>query len=65
MSDDEKPEKADKAEKALRKLEAERGLLDPEGRYKALVNAVKMAQDIIEMGDKKADRKSTRLNSSH
>mgnify|MGYP003334038075 CR=1 FL=1 len=54
MSDDEKPEKADKAEKALRKLEAERGLLDPEGRYKALVNAVKMAQDIIEMGDKKA-----------
>jgi hypothetical protein len=51
---DAKSEKADKAEKALRKLEAERGLLDPEGRYKALVNMVKMSQDLLEMGDKKA-----------
>ena len=42
------------AEKALRKLEAERGLLDPADRYKALVNAVKQAQDLIELGDKKA-----------
>jgi len=47
-------EKADKAEKALRKLEAERGLLDPADRYKALVNAVEAAQDLIELGDKKA-----------
>lgn len=50
----EKVEKADKAEKALRKLEAERGLLDPADRYRALVNAVKAAQDLIELGDKKA-----------
>ncbi len=47
-------EKADKAEKALRKLDAERGLLDPADRYRALVNAVKAAQDLIELGDKKA-----------
>lgn len=47
-------DKADKAEKALRKLEAERGLLDPADRYKALVNAVKQAQDLIELGDRKA-----------
>lgn len=50
----EKAEKADKAEKALRKLDAERGLLDPADRYKALINAVKATQDLIELGDKKA-----------
>ncbi len=50
----EKADKADKVEKALRKLEAERGLLDPADRYKALVNAVEAAQDLIELGDKKA-----------
>lgn len=44
----------EKAEKAQRKLDAERGLLDPADRYKALVNAVKQAQDLIELGDKKA-----------
>jgi len=50
-----KPEKAiDPAEKALRKLEAEQGLLDPEGRYRAQINALKMAQDLIELGDRKA-----------
>ena len=53
-----KPEKylseADKADKAMRKLEAERGLLDPPDRYKALVNAVEASQDLIELADKKA-----------
>lgn len=50
-----KPEKSsDPAEKALRKLEAERGLLDPADRYRALVNAVKAAQDLIELADRKA-----------
>src|SRR5687768_7396602 len=53
-----KPEKflsdADKADKALRKLEAEKGLLDPADRYKALVNAVEASQDLIELADKKA-----------
>ena len=44
----------DSAEKALKKLEAGRGLLDPADRYKALVNGVKAAQDLIELGDKKA-----------
>lgn len=43
-----------KQEKALRKLEEARGLLDPSDRYRALVNAVKQSQDLIEMGDKKA-----------
>ena len=50
----EKPEKGDPVEKALRKLEAERGLLDQSDRYRALVNAVKFSQDLIELGDKKA-----------
>ena len=50
-----KPEKVvDPDEKVRRKLESERGLLDPEGRYKAQVNALKAAQDLIEMGDRKA-----------
>jgi hypothetical protein len=51
-----RPEK-DAGEKALKKAEkaeAERGLLPPADRYKALVNAVKAAQDLIELGDKKA-----------
>ena len=43
-----------KQDKALRKLEEARGLLDPGDRYRALVNAIKQAQDLIEMGDKKA-----------
>lgn len=45
---------ADPVEKARRRLELERGLLDPEGRYKAQVNAMKASQDLIELGDKKA-----------
>lgn len=44
----------DPTEKALRKLEGERGLLDPETRYKAQINAMKAAQDLLEMGDRKA-----------
>jgi len=49
------PEKpSDPAEKALRKLEAGLGLLDPADRYKALINAVKASQDLIELADKKA-----------
>lgn len=50
--DKEKP--TDPGEKALRKLEAERGLLLPSDKYRALVNAVKAAQDLIELADKKA-----------
>jgi hypothetical protein len=53
-----KPEKltpdSDKTAKKLEKLEAERGLLDPADRYKALVNAVEASQDLIELADKKA-----------
>jgi hypothetical protein len=44
----------DRAERARRKLEEERGLLDPPDRYKALVNAVEASQDLIELADKKA-----------
>jgi hypothetical protein len=51
----EKPtDPGEKALKKLEKLEAERGLLLPSDRYKALVNAVKAAQDLIELADKKA-----------
>ncbi len=48
----EKPEKEklDPTEKALR----QRGLLDPADRYKAQINAVEAAQDLIELADKKA-----------
>jgi len=57
-----KPEKpsekgTDPGEKALKKLEkmeAETGLLGPADRYKALINAVKATQDLIDLGDKKA-----------
>ena len=53
-----KPEKltpeSDKSAKRLEKLEAERGLLDPADRYKALINAVEASQDLIELADKKA-----------
>jgi hypothetical protein len=48
-----RPEK-DPVEKAFKKAEAERGLLVPADRYKALINAVKASQDLIELGDKKA-----------
>lgn len=50
----EKGDSAEKAEKALRRAEEARGLLDPADRYKALINGVKQAQDLIEMGDRKA-----------
>ena len=53
-----KPEKylpeSDKAARKAEKLEAERGLLDPADRYKALINAVEASQDLIELADKKA-----------
>jgi len=47
-------EKSSDEEKAARKLQAMTGLLNPEDRYKALMNGVKAAQDLIELGDKKA-----------
>ena len=47
-------EKSSDDEKAAKKLLAMTGLLNPEDRYKALMNGVKAAQDLIEMGDKKA-----------
>lgn len=44
----------DKAARKAEKLEAEKGLLDPADKYKALVNAVEASQDLIELADKKA-----------
>lgn len=44
----------DKEAKKLRKLDAERGVPEPSFRYRALVNAVEMTQDLIELADKKA-----------
>src|SRR5213075_1952779 len=40
-------------DKARKKLEAQHGQLNPEDRYKALMNAMKATQDLIEMADKK------------
>jgi len=50
-----KPDKAilEIDEKARKKLEAQHGQLNPEDRYKALMNAMKATQDLIEMADKK------------
>lgn len=45
---------ARRREKEARRLEEARGVLDPESRYKALYNAVRSTQDLIEHGDKKA-----------
>ena len=50
----EKDKDKDPLDKALKKAEVERGLLLPADRYKALINAVDAAQDLIELGDKKA-----------
>ncbi len=43
-----------KREKEARRLEAERGPLDPSFRYRAMQNAVEMTQDLIELADRKA-----------
>lgn len=45
---------AKRKEKEAKRLEAERGVLEPAMRYRALQNAVEMAQDLIELGDRKA-----------
>jgi hypothetical protein len=45
---------AKRREKEARRLEAERGPLDPSLRYRALQNSVEMAQDLIELADRKA-----------
>jgi hypothetical protein len=45
---------AKRREKELRRLESERGPLDPSLRYRALQNSVEMAQDLIELADRKA-----------
>jgi len=43
-----------KREKEARRLEAERGPLEPAFRYKAILNAVEAGQDLIELADRKA-----------
>ena len=45
---------AKKREKEARRLEAERGPLEPAFRYRAMQNAVEMTQDLIELADRKA-----------
>ncbi len=45
---------AKRREKEARRTESERGPLDPTLRYRALENAVEMAQDLIELADRKA-----------
>ena len=45
---------AKRREKEARRLESERGPLDPSLRYRALQNSVEMAQDLIELADRKA-----------
>lgn len=45
---------AKKREKEARRLESERGTLEPAFRYRAMQNAVEMTQDLIELADRKA-----------
>lgn len=45
---------AKKREKDAKRLEAERGPLEPAFRYRAMVNAVEAGQDLIELADRKA-----------
>lgn len=45
---------AKRREKEARRLEAERGPLESDLRYRALQNSVEMAQDLIELADRKA-----------
>jgi hypothetical protein len=45
---------AKRREKESRRLEAERGPLEPGFRYRAMQNAVEMTQDLIELADRKA-----------
>lgn len=45
---------AKRREKDARRQESERGLLEPGLRYRALQNSVEMAQDLIELADRKA-----------
>ena len=47
-------DKGDPSDKALKKMEVERGLLLPSDKYRAQINAVKASQDLIELADKKA-----------
>lgn len=54
LGETEAQKEARRREKEARKLEEARGVLDPESRYKALYNAFRATQDLIEMGDKKA-----------
>ena len=54
LAETEAQKEARRREKEARRLEEAKGLLDPESRYKALYNAFRATQDLIEMGDKKA-----------
>ena len=45
---------ARKREKEAKRLEAERGPLEPAFRYKAILNALEAGQDMIELADRKA-----------
>ena len=45
---------AKKREKESKRLEAERGPLEPGFRYKAILNALESGQDLIELADRKA-----------
>lgn len=45
---------AKRRDKEARRIEAERGPLEPAFRYRAMQNAVEMTQDLIELADRKA-----------
>ncbi|MCE9602805.1 MAG: hypothetical protein K8S21_11430 [Gemmatimonadetes bacterium] len=49
-----KDKDAKKREKEAKRLEAERGPLEPAFRYKAILNALEAGQDMIELADRKA-----------
>lgn len=47
------PEELKRREKDRRRLEAERGLLEPSQRYRVMHDAIRQSQDMIELADKK------------
>ena len=47
------PDELKRREKDRRRLEAERGLLEPSQRYRVMNDAIRQSQDLIELADKK------------
>lgn len=52
------PEELKRREKDRRRLEMERGLLEPSQRYRVMNDAIRQSQDLIELADKRSASRS-------